>query len=54
MLERIGDPRTLQQCVFTLEKGEVKTQEDEGKSTMTHHIDPGHPGKSFLLLSHLT
>lgn len=37
-----------------LGKGEDKTQEDEGKSTMTCHIDPGHPGESFLLLPHLT
>ena len=33
-----------------LGKDEVKTQEDEDKSTMTRHIDPGRQGESFLLL----
>lgn len=37
-----------------LGKDEVKTQEDEDKSTMTRHIDPGRQGESFLLLCHLT
>lgn len=51
---RSQDPSAVCLLRAHLGKGEDKTQEDEGKSTMTCHIDPGHPGESFLLLSHLT